>query len=69
MIRSGPNIYMISFNPHVCLKILDCSLFTRRVVVNEMYHHIFKYQLIRQLPATTVWTQLQVHLMFLQDRT
>ena len=39
---------MISYNPHVSLKVLDCSLFTRRVVVNEVYHQTIKYQLTHQ---------------------
>ena len=38
LIRARPNFYMISYNPHVSLKVLDYSLFTRRVVVNEVYH-------------------------------
>ena len=48
LIRARPNFYMISYNPHVSLKVLDCSLFTRRVVVNEVYHQIIKYQLTHQ---------------------
>ena len=35
LIRARPNFCMI-YNPHVYLKVLDCSLFTRRVVVNEV---------------------------------
>ena len=48
LIRARPNFYMISYNPHVSLKVLDCSLFTRRVVVNEVYHQTIKYQLTHQ---------------------
>ena len=39
---------MISYNPHVSLKVLDCSRFTRRVVVNEVYHQTVKYQLTHE---------------------
>ena len=39
---------MISYNRHVFLKVLDSSLFTRRVVVNEVYHQNIKYQLPHQ---------------------
>ena len=39
---------MISYNPHVSLKVLDCSLFTRGVVVDEVYHQTIKYQLTNQ---------------------
>ena len=48
MIRARLSFYMISYNPHVSLKVLDCSLFTRRVVVNEVYHQTIKYQLTHQ---------------------
>ena len=48
LIPARPNFYMISYNPHVSLKVLDCSLFTRRVVVNEVYHQTIKHQLTHQ---------------------
>ena len=48
LIRARTNFYMISYNPHVSLKVLDCSLFTRGVVVNEVYHQTTKYQLTNQ---------------------
>ena len=48
IIRARPNFYMISYNPHVPLKVLDCSLFTRRVVVNEVNHQTIKYHLTDQ---------------------
>ena len=48
LICARPNFYMISYNPRVSLKVLDCSLFTRRVVVNEVYHQTIKYQLTHQ---------------------
>ena len=36
LIHARPNLYMISYNPHVSIKDLDCSLFTQRVVVSEV---------------------------------
>ena len=48
LIRARPNFYLISYNPHVSLKVLDCSLFTRRVVVIEVYHQTIKYLLTHQ---------------------
>ena len=39
---------MISYNPDVSFKVLHCSLFTRRVVVNEVYHQTIKYQSTHQ---------------------
>ena len=38
LIRSRPNFYMISENPNVSLGIVDCSLYTRRVMLRENYH-------------------------------
>ena len=38
LIRSRPNFYMISENPHVSLGIVDCSLYTRRVALKDEYH-------------------------------
>ena len=37
-IRARPNFYMISENPNVSLGIVDCSLYTRRVMLNQDYH-------------------------------
>ena len=45
---SRPNFYIVSYNPHVSLKVLDCSLFKRRVVVNEVYQQTIKYQITHQ---------------------
>ena len=36
--RALPNFYMISENPNVSLGIVDCSLYTRRVMLKEDYH-------------------------------
>ena len=36
--RARPNFYMISENPNVSLGIVDCSLYTRRVILKEDYH-------------------------------
>ena len=38
LIRARPNFYMLSDNPNVSLKIVDCSLFTRRTLVTEPNH-------------------------------
>ena len=36
--RARPNFYMICENPNVSLGIVDCSLYTRRVMLKEDYH-------------------------------
>ena len=38
LIRGRPNFYMISENPNVSLGIVDCSLYTRRVMLKEDYY-------------------------------
>ena len=38
LIRARPYFYMISENPNVSLGIVDCSLYTRRVMLTEVYH-------------------------------
>ena len=48
LIRARPNFYMTFYNPHVSVKVFDCSLITRNVVVNEVYHRTIKYQLTHQ---------------------
>ena len=48
LIRARPNFFMISYNPHVSYKIPDYYLFKSRVVVNEVYQQIIKYQLTHQ---------------------
>ena len=36
--RARPNFYLISENPNVSLGIVDCSLYTRRVMLKEDHH-------------------------------
>ena len=38
LIRARPKFYKISENPNVSLGIVDCSLYTRRVMHKEDYH-------------------------------
>ena len=38
LIRARPNFYMISDNPNVSLGIVDCTLYTRRIRLKEVYH-------------------------------
>ena len=38
LIRARPNFYMVSKNPNVSLGIVDCFLYTRRVMLKEDYH-------------------------------
>ena len=48
LIRARPNFYMLSDNPNVSLKIVDCSLFTRRVLVAEPIHQYLQWNLERE---------------------
>ena len=38
LIRARPNFYMISDNPNVSLGIVDCSLYIRRIALEDDYH-------------------------------
>ena len=38
LIRARPNSNLISDNPNVSLGIVDCSLYTRRIALNDEYH-------------------------------
>ena len=38
LIRARPNFYMISDNRNVSLGNVDCSLYTRRIVLKDDYH-------------------------------
>ena len=38
LIRSRPNFYMQSDNPNVSLKTVDCSQFTRAILLDEPNH-------------------------------
>ena len=48
LIRARPNFYMLSNNPKVNLKIVDCSLFTRRILVAEPNHQYLQCNLERE---------------------
>ena len=38
LIKARPDFYMISENPNVCLGIVDCSHYTRRIDLKDEYH-------------------------------
>ena len=48
LIRARPNFYMLSDNPNVGLKIADCSLFTKRILVAEPNHQYLQWNLERE---------------------
>ena len=48
LIRARPNFYMLSDNPNVSLKIADCSLFTRKVLVAEPNHQNLQWNLEKE---------------------
>ena len=49
LFRAGPNFYMLSDNPSVSLKIVDFSLFTRKILVAEPNHQYLQWNLERKL--------------------
>ena len=38
LIRVRPSFYMISENPNVSVRIVDCSIYTRRIALKDDYH-------------------------------
>ena len=48
LIRARPNFYMLSGNPNVSLKVVDCSLFTRRILVAEPTRQHLQWNLERE---------------------
>ena len=45
IIRAGPYSYMVSGRPNVSLGIVDCSLYTQRVLLKEDYHKERMFQI------------------------
>ena len=64
LIRARPDSYMISENPKVSLGIVDCSLYTRRLMLKEDSHKQLTIQL-----STTTWKNWQRFVTFMHDRT
>ena len=48
LIRARPNLYMLSDNPNLCLKNVDCSPFTRRILVAELNQQCLQWNLERE---------------------
>ena len=48
LVRARPNFYRLSDNPNVSLKIVDCLLFTRRLLVTEHNHQNLQWNLERE---------------------
>ena len=69
LIRARPSFYMVSENPNVSLGIVDCSLYTRRVMLKEDYHKKRLSQLAYAPVSTTTWKHWQRLISFLHDRT
>ena len=56
LIRARPNFYMLSDNPNASLKIVDCSLFTRRILVAEPPINTWQWNLERE-PAQYIYME------------
>ena len=48
LIRARPNFHMLSDNPNDSLKTVDCSLFTRNILVAEPNHQYLQWNLERE---------------------
>ena len=65
--RARPNLYMLSDNPNVSLKIVDCSLFTRRILVAEPSHQYLQWNLERE-PAHYNFMETLARTFFIPTR-
>ena len=53
--RARPNFYMLSNNPYVTLKVVDCSMFTRTILVagsNHQYFWKFYHSILSKLACS-----------------
>ena len=48
LFRARPNFYMLSDNPKSSLKIVDCLLFTRKILIAEPNHQYLQWNLERE---------------------
>ena len=69
LIRARPNFYMISENPNVSLGIVDCSLYSRRVMLKDDYHKKRMSELAYAPVEYNYMATLAKTLSFLHDRT
>ena len=67
LIRARPNFYMLSDNPNVSLKIVDCSLFTRTILVAEPNHQYLQWNLERE-PAHYIYMETLARTFFIPSR-
>ena len=69
LIRARLNFYMISDNPNVSRRIVDCSLYTRRIAL-KIDHHLNEWTRLLRLPwSLTFWKHLRRLSSFLPDKT
>ena len=54
LIRARPNFYMISDNPKVSLGNVDCSLYTRRIALQDDYHKK-RIDMLAYTPVFAIW--------------
>ena len=61
LIRAILNFYLMSKNADVSLRIVDCSLYTRRVKLNEDYHkkNWLNWHMLQL--SITAWKHWQIH--------
>ena len=69
LIRARPKFYMLSENPNVSLGIVDCSLYSRRVMLKEDYPKKRRSQLAYAPNEYNYMEILAKIKSFLHDRT
>ena len=68
--RAGPTFYMINENPNVSIGFVDCSLYTRRIALNDDYHkkrmNILAYASVEHTFFSRLWER---HSSYLRGKT
>ena len=67
LIRARPHYYMLFYNPNVIMKIVNCSLFTRRSLVAEPNHQYLQLNLERE-PAHYNYMETIARTFFIPSR-
>ena len=67
--RARSIFYLISDNPNVNLRIVDCSLYTPRLALRDDYHKKLMACLLTLVWNSTIWKLLQRFSSFLPDKT
>ena len=67
LFRTKPNLYMISDNPNVGLRIVDCSLYTRYIGLKDDYHKK-RMDILAYAPVVYIYLKTSVETFIIPAR-